>query len=439
MRTDVELKNRSGRRCGKLSVSEIARRMNCSWITADKIVHPEKYPKKDSKRVYKSILDDYKDIIKQKVESFGSNAKGIWYLLKTKYEYKGSYETVKNYVRTFKKSAINNATIRFETSKGYQIQVDWKETLTLKSRFNVEYTINIFLMILGYSRYKYIQLTYDRKQQTLFECMTNAFEYFGGSTEEILFDNMKTVVDRAKSTYGNVVINEKFASFAKDAGFKVRCCIAFRPKTKGRVELLAKIMNRLKAFNGEFSNEYELEEIVKRLNEDINNELVQEVNIIPSERHKKETEFLTTINVDLLSTYYIKEKKYKVNKNSLISFHGKKYSVPPRFIGKEITVKFVDDSFIYLYYTTDFICSHNTTLDYAISYKKEHYTEILKTGDYKHLDNKKIEEIIWSNYEVDDNVFIDFTNEENVDYTEFNKEYNKQLNEFFEGVVNRDE
>ena len=42
---------------------------------------------------------------------------------------------------------------------------------------------------------KYIELTIDQTQSTLFRCMTNAFRYFEGITEEILFDNMKTIVD----------------------------------------------------------------------------------------------------------------------------------------------------------------------------------------------------------------------------------------------------
>ena len=430
MRTDVNFKNKE--RSGKMSVSEIARRMDCSWITADKIVNPDKYLKRKSKRIYASILDPHKELIKQKVVDYGSNAKGIYYLLKTKYNYNGSYETVKNYVRLFKEKEIIKATIRFETSPGYQAQVDWKETLTLTGQWGEEYTVNIFLMILGYSRYKFIKLTYDRKQETLFECLTNAFEYFEGTTEEILFDNMKTIVDRAKSTYGNVVINGKFNQFAKDAGFKVRCCVAFRAKTKGKVELVAKIMNRLKAFNGEFSNQYELEEIVKLLNEDINKELIQEINIVPKDRHKKETEYLTNINVDLLATYYIKEKTYKVNKNSLISFRGQKYSVPTRLIGKEITIKFIDESFIGIYYTNEFICSYNTISGYPINYKQSHYEDILRSGDYKHLNEKQLEELINKNHELYD-IWI----EKDEDHQErkddnFESEYFEQLNEIYE-------
>ena len=87
---------------------------------------------------------------------------------------------------------ISNLTIRFETIKGYQSQVDWKEKTKLHDISGNEYVVSIFLIVLGNSRYKYIELTFDQIQQTL---LLNAFYYFGGTTSEILFDNMKTIVD----------------------------------------------------------------------------------------------------------------------------------------------------------------------------------------------------------------------------------------------------
>lgn len=46
---------------------------------------------------------------------------------------------------------------------------------------------------------KYITLTWDRKQDTLFECLKDAFEYTEGVPKEIWFDNMRTVVDRPRT------------------------------------------------------------------------------------------------------------------------------------------------------------------------------------------------------------------------------------------------
>lgn len=86
--------------------------------------------------------------------------------------------------------------------------------------------VNIFLYILGYSRMKYLEVTFDRTQPTVFQCLVNAFNYCGnGVPQEIWFDNMKTVVDRSKSQF---------------------------TQTKGKVEALARTVNRLMVFNYAF-------------------------------------------------------------------------------------------------------------------------------------------------------------------------------------------
>lgn len=212
--------------------SEIARRFGCSWKTVDRKINPTKYSKDKKKRTYSSKLEPYKELILSKVDTYCCNTKSIYLLIKDKYEYKGSYSLVNKFVSKYKKEQIHKATIRYETIPGHQAQVDWKESFKLVDKYGTEYTINIFLIILGYSRKKFIKVTFDRNQQTLFECLAEAFKYFGGTPKEILFDNMKTVVDHAKSNYHSVVINEKFRQFSKDANFNIVTCRAYRPQTK---------------------------------------------------------------------------------------------------------------------------------------------------------------------------------------------------------------
>ena len=243
MRKDIENELlKYGREVNLLNKSELARRMNCSRQTINSKFKKINGQTIKNKRIYVSKLDEFKDIIQLKVEKYACSAMSIFLLLKDKYGYSGGYSSVARYVASFKQDQKVKVTIRFETTPGYQAQIDWKEKLVLFDMHNAPYTINIFLMTLGYSRMKFVKLTFDRTQQTLFECIISAFEFFGGTTDEILFDNMKTVVDHAKSNFSNVVINEKFAQFAKDSGFLVRVCRAFRPETKGKVEILAKIM-----------------------------------------------------------------------------------------------------------------------------------------------------------------------------------------------------
>ena len=118
-------------------------------------------------------------------------------------------------------------------------------------------------------------------------------------------------------------------------------------------------MNRLKAYNNEFDSIYDLYAIVEKLNIDLNNDIVQGIGQTPNERFEKEKSTLVSVNLDLLETYYIPTKEYKVSNESMITYKNKKYSVPTYLIGKNVTVK-EGDFEIYIYFTTNFICSYNT-------------------------------------------------------------------------------
>lgn len=84
------------------------------------------------------------------------------------------------------------------------------------SRHGEVFIVNLFLYVLGYSRMKYLHLTVDRKQKTVFESLNQAFLYTGGVPEEIWFDNMKTVVDRGRLQFTWVAFTKIFNYFSKD-------------------------------------------------------------------------------------------------------------------------------------------------------------------------------------------------------------------------------
>ena len=391
----------------KMNKSELSRQYGCCWRTIDKRLNPDKYKKEKVIRIYKSKLDSYKNIIDEKIENNNIPATGIYFLLKTKYGYEGKYGIVNKYVSSKKEIIISNLTIRFETIKGYQSQVDWKEKIKLHNKKGNEYVISIFLIVLGNSRMKYIELTIDQTQSTLFRCMTNAFGYFEGTTEEILFDNMKTIVDQAKSDFTEVVINSKAIQFAKDAGFKIITCRPYRPKTKGKVETLAKIMNRLKAYDYEFENLKELDNVVKQLNYQLNyEEKSQATDEKPIVLFEKEKEYLKPVNFEILENYSIPEKTYKVSNESMIKYHGIKYSVPIQYVGKNISV-LEEDNVIHLYYNKDLVYSYNKNSKFKYNYKEQDYMDILKHSAFNDKTNSELEEYIKKNLNSLDRINIE--------------------------------
>lgn len=393
MRKDISNQVKGLREVRLLNKSELARRFGCNRRTVDHYLKEKEVESR--KREYLSIIDDYKSIVLEKVDTYGASAMAVYKFIQKK-GYSGGYLTVNNYVQKHKNDQTQKATIRYETSPGLQAQVDWKEKVTMVNRDGKTFIVNIFLIVLGYSRLKFTKLTSDKRQKTLLECMFESFRYFQGIPHEILFDNMKTVVDRGKSTFKNVVLNDTFKAFAQDSGFEIITCRPYRAKTKGKVESLAKLVDRLKVYNREFDTFEELEKIVEDFNKEINSEISQGTNEKPFDRFEEEKEYLGQLPMmDLLLSYFHHEKEYKVYNDSMINYKGQKYSLPTRFIGKYVNVYEIDSS-ITIYYTGDLITSHLKSEKF-LNYKKDHAVEILKSDALKSWEDSSVEDFIENN------------------------------------------
>lgn len=375
-----------------LNKAELGRRFNCDPRTIDRYLklsagEIEPVPT----RKYTSKLDGFKDIIDSKVDNYGCSAMGVYKFI-VKKGYAGKYSILANYVREHKDAETKKATIRFETNPGLQGQVDWKEEMKLTNKSGDIISVNFFIVVLGYSRYKYIELTSDRAQETLLRCLMNAFMYFGGVPQELLFDNMKTVVDQAKTTFTQTVFNDVFQQFSKDTGFKPLACFPYRPQTKGKVETVSKLINRLKAYNEEFETWEDLQKITAEFLGDINDEMHQGINAVPAQRFKKEKEYLLPKPDPTIMYGYIsdqEEKTYRVNRESMIKYEGRKYSVPTRYIGERLTASADDSGNLNIYYNGNFVISH------VISEKMYNYTvgtacEILKSDAMKRCTDAEI-------------------------------------------------
>lgn len=369
------------------NISAYARDNNISWATAAKKLKGIK--RKTRTVTKKKILDDYTSIIDYKLEEYNCTATSLFCLINEK-GYSGSKSSVIKYVQKKKDDIKIKAVLRVETSPGLQAQVDWKERLHLISKNKEEYVVNIFLYVLSYSKYKYIELTVDRTQPTLFRCMVNAFKNCGGVPTEIWFDNMKSVVEYHDINSNEVKFNDKFFEFSKNAMFKPIACKPYRPCTKGIAENLAKIMDRLKAFNEEFNDYDELNTIVVKLNEDLNNEICQATNEKPIDRFiAKEKEYLTRINYDQFN--FKKKLVRKVSVESMVEYNNAKYSVPVEFIKMLVEIEAINNK-LYIYYNQKEISCHQIAARNTINYRENDLRPILRQT-FKSATNEEIEKM----------------------------------------------
>ncbi|QOB46928.1 IS21 family transposase [Staphylococcus aureus] len=380
----------------KPNYAELGRQYNCDPRTVKKYYEAGKENelerlKKRQQNKKASKLDPFKEIINKKIE-LGCTAMAIFKYIEKK-GYEGKYTILREYCKNKKQNETKKATIRVETNPGIAAQVDWKEDMVMHDKFGRTYQFNIFLYVLHYSKMKYITLTWDRKQDTLFECLKDAFEYTEGVPKEIWFDNMRTVVDRPRTQYKKVVFNNLFYQFSKDANFEPIACRPYRPQTKGSVESLAKFVEqRLRPYDYEFYDAVELIGLVNDLCHELNHlEISQATEQRPIDVFNyEEKEHLNSFNSKLLDTYIENECIRIVSKESMINFRKGKYSVPTKYIGEEVQVIFNNSTDeLLIYYDGELIRRHNLS-ERKFNYIVEDMSEILKSDVFKHKDDKEI-------------------------------------------------
>ena len=369
----------------KPNYSKIARQYNCDPRTVKRYYLNQQQTNRKQRTVTK-VLDGFEAIVINKIEC-GANAYAIYNFIKSK-GYKGGYTTVKNFCFKYRKEKQHKVSMRFETSPGFQAQVDWKEKFKLSNRNGEIIEFNVFIVVLGYSRMKYLMITKDRTQTTVFKGLLESFKYFNGVPKELLFDNMKTIVDISRTQFNKPYYNEKLYSFSKDAGFMPKSCLAYKPQTKGKVEAVAKLINRLKVYNNEFDTFSDLDLIVRNFNDEINREVSASTGKSPIERFKEEQKYLNPLpNLDIFEEYLnLKPNKRKVTSESMINVDGKKYSVPPQYINLDVFFQINNNNIIIFDEYHVEICRHH------ISRKKFNY----RLEDYKQIVSQTInnEELI---------------------------------------------
>ena len=375
----------------KPNFSELARQLGVDRHTLKKHfdaggVKPRK------KREYFSELDEYKNIIEEKLEIKGITYKGIYLFLKETKNLKCSYSNFEKYMKknNYKiKKCDNTPHVRFETKPGAQLQVDWKEDIEMISKNGEIFRFNLFAATLGYSRLHYFVYSESRTKEAFIRCFLDSLYHIGGVTKEILTDNMASIISILKE---DKIKCPEVLQLEKDLSTYFRFCKTRSPETKGKVESANRFVSRLYAYNNEFEDLNELLSIIKKLNIQINNENNQSTNIAPTILFKKEKEYLQPLpSKCIFDNYILESKTMMVPPTMLVYFKGCQYSVPMKYINKRVKLIEIDNT-LHIYYNTELIEIHQLS-EKKINYSKEDYQEALTHSiKNKDLDIEKISE-----------------------------------------------
>lgn len=325
-----------------------------------------------------SALDEFYDVIKEKMSYKGVKMSGVYFFLKEEKNYNGSYNAFTAYIRKHPEikhsSKEKNVNVRYETEPGEQIQFDWVESITMVNKYGEIFEFNIFSCSLSYSRLHFFMYSKHKTREDVIACLIQAFRYFGGVSKTTLTDNMSSIVNHSKKEFV-----PEFKAFAKDFDIEIKKCKIKSPETKGKVEVRNKFIKWLIPFNYEFENDVDIIDIVKKINIEVNNRINSTTNIKPILLYQKEKEYLKPLPSNQIIEHYMNlNTSVSVKNTSLIYYKGQEYSVPNKFINKTLKIKEIDNK-LYIYDNTDLVTIHEIT-DKKINYHEEHYKEGLKAS-----------------------------------------------------------
>jgi transposase len=257
--------------------------------------------------------------------------------------FKGTYWAVKRLYRRLRRERgvrAEEVAIPVETGPGEIAQVDFGYVgKLLCPQTQAQKRAWVFVMVLAYSRHMYAEVVFDQKLATWIGLHQRAFAAFGGVPETIVPDNLKAAVIRAAfGIDGDSALNRSYRELARHYGFKVDPTPPYSPKKKGKVESAVKYVKHNALAGREGQDITTVNKALTRWNEEIAGQRQH------GTTGRKPLELFQQEEVNALRpmpTVPYESRIWsqaKVHQDTCISFQGRLYSVPWRWVGKQVWV-----------------------------------------------------------------------------------------------------
>jgi len=263
----------------------------------------------------------------------------LWGEYKTRHPDGYGYSHFCEYYKQWSES--QHATMHFEHEPADKMFIDFtgKKLQIIDQETGEIQDLEIFVALLGYSQYTYVQALSSQKKEDFIEAVQNALHYFGGVPRALVPDNLKSAVTKADKY--EPYLNETFLDFANHYQTTVLPARSRKPRDKALVENAVNLVyQRIFApqRNESFFSIDQLNFVIREQLDKHNDQNFQKEPV--SRRYKFIKEEKSLLAPLPRERYEIKQyKTAKVMKNCHVQLDKCYYSVPYRYIGK--TVKLI--------------------------------------------------------------------------------------------------
>jgi transposase len=269
-----------------------------------------------------------------------------------------SLRTVERAVAPLRRALVAEAraTVRFETSPGRQVQIDFGQTQVPIGGERV--VVHLFVATLGYSRRNFVMAFEHERQSAWLTGLEAAFRHFGGVPEEVLVDNPRALVSRHDVATREVVFHPRFHAFCRYWGIRPRACAPYRARTKGKDENGVGYVKRNAIAGREFHSWAELEGHLAWWMREVADVRVHGTTGEPPIARFAAAEAAALRPLQGRAPFVqVREVTRRVQSDACVEVDTNRYSVPWRWIGEAMRVR-VADGQVRVFYADQTIATH---------------------------------------------------------------------------------
>lgn len=318
----------------RLSRRAIARHLGISQDTVARAVRSDRCPRREN-GARGSIIDPYQDVLDAILARF-PDLSGVRVLEKLRENgYRGQITVVRERLRELRSPRVREAFIKRETLPGVEAQADWGSCGQIAVD-GVIRPLSVFVICLSYSRLLYVEFTVSQEMEDFLRCHVNAFSYFGGCPKVVLYDNLKSVVQWRHRRLTR--FNARFMEFAGAYLFEPRPCNPRRGNEKPRAETGVRYVKQNFLAGREFRDLQDVRLKAFHWLRDVANVRVHgTTRERPVDRFEGEKGLLQALPRTPYDTRIC--RSVCVNHQARVSFQTNTYTVPPRLVGRTLTLK----------------------------------------------------------------------------------------------------
>ena len=261
--------------------------------------------------------------------------------------------------------------MRQDHRAGEKLFVDYAgQTVPIIDRTTGEIkTADIFVAVMGASNYTFVEATWSQRLSDWIGSHVRAFSYFGGVTELVVPDNLRSGVTKAHRYDPDV--NPTYQDMANHYGVAIMPARAYKPRDKSKAENGVLIVERwiLAALRHQtFFSLYELNEAIKTLLAQLNQRPFKKLpGCRQSQFEQLDKPALNPLPNEVYQ--YAEWKKARVHIDYHIELDGHYYSVPYSLIKQQMDVRFTEQT-VECFYRGERVASHRR------SYRKGCHTTV---------------------------------------------------------------